>query len=196
MAAEEPFKYRMYLGGIGGSGSTTWGGLVPTRENQNVAMSLSTPTKVTEGGGVWGFFGGYEFTPFFAVEANYMKYPDATVFFDSMSLFSFINDNLTEFTTKTETVALMGKIMLVIPKANIRAFSSVGAAEVHRQDDLYNHWRLSPAFGVGLNYNFTPHFMGEIGGNYTAGYGEAQLNPTDVYFPFLYSVTLRFAYRF
>ncbi len=125
MAADDPFKYHTYIGGIGGVGSTTWGGLVPTERDQNVAMSLSTPTSVTEGGVVWGVFGGYEFTPYFAIEANYMKYPDATVSFDPMSLFSFMNDNLTEFTTRTETVGVMGKIMLIIPKANIRAFSSV-----------------------------------------------------------------------
>jgi hypothetical protein len=196
MAGEDKFKYPFYLGAAGGYGSTTWEGLVPTLNNQSVALSLSTPTGASEGGGVWGFFGGYEITRYFAVEANYLHFPNARVSFDPISLFSFLNDGLTEFITQTETVNLMGKVMLIIPKTDIRVFSGAGAAGVHREDFLYDHWRLSPTFAVGFNYNFKPHLMGEIAANYTAGYGKAQLNPTDVYFPFLYSVTIRLAYRF
>ena len=196
IAAANTFQHPFYIGVTGGYGSTTWEGLVPPKKNQNIAMSLSTPTDVTEGGGVWGLFSGYEFNPYFAIEGSYNHYPDAQVSFDAISLFSFMNNGLTKFTTHTETVNVMGKIMLLIPKTEIRAFSSFGAAGIHREDVLYNHWRLSPTFGIGINYDFTPHIMGELGANYTAGYGEAQLNPTTVYFPFLYSITLRLAYKF
>ena len=195
VTAAESFAHPFYVGAAGGAGSTTWEGLVPTKTNQNLAMNLSTPTTVNEGGGVYGFFGGYEFGPYFAIEASYMHYPSAHVYFDEVSLFSFMNDGLTAFTTKTETVNVMAKIMLIIPHTLIRAYSSAGAAEVHRNDILADHWHLNPTFGLGLNYNFTPHLMGELAANYTAGYGEAQLNPTDVYFPFLYSGFLRLAYR-
>ncbi len=196
MASDNAFQYPFYIGAIGGYGATTWVGLVPPKEKQNLAMSLTTPIEVDEGGAVWGFFGGYEVSPFFAIEASYMKFLDARVVFDEGSLFSFDNDELLEFTTRTETVNLMGKIMLIIPKTNIRLFSSIGATGIHREDLLRDEWRLRPTFGVGFNYNFTPHVMGEIGGNYTAGYGEAEINPTESYFPFLYSVTMRLAYRF
>ncbi len=196
MASDNAFQYPFYIGAIGGYGATTWVGLVPPKEKQNLAMSLTTPIEVNEGGAVWGFFGGYELSPFFAIEASYMKFPDARVVFDEGSLFSFDNDELLEFTSRTETVNLMGKIMLIIPKTNIRLFSSIGATGIHREDLLRDEWRLRPTFGVGFNYNFTPHVMGEIGGNYTAGYGEAEINPTESYFPFLYSVTMRLAYRF
>ena len=195
-AGVSSFEHPLYLGIAGGYGSTTWEGLVPPKKNQNIAMSLSTPTEVSEGGGAWGFFGGYELNPYFALEAGYMRYPDAQVSFDPISIFSFMNDDLTEFSTHTETVSFMGKIMMFIPKSGVRAYSSFGAAGIHREDVLYDHWHLSPTFGIGLNYNFTPHVMGTLGANYTAGYGEAQLNPTDVYFPFLYSITLQLAYRF
>ncbi|KTD23819.1 Uncharacterised protein [Legionella lansingensis] len=184
-----------YIGVMGGYGSTTWTGLVPTEENQNLALSISTPIEVREGGGVWGVLAGYEFTPYFALEFNYLRYPDAEVSFDPVSLFSFMNNQET-LRTKTETLDLKGKIMLVIPTTHLRLYSSAGAAGIHRNDILIDDWRLSPAFGVGLNYRFNEHFMGELGGNYTAGYGEAQLNPSDTYFPFLYSLVLRLAYRF
>lgn len=190
------FQNSLYVGAIGGYGSTTWEGLVPTKENQNLALSMSTPIRVKEGGRVWGVFTGYEFARSFALELSYMRYPDAKISFDSMSLFSFMNDNLVTFTTKTETLDLKAKIMLLIPHTPIRVYSSVGAASLHRNDMLVNEWRLSPAFGAGFNFHFSEHLMGELGGNYTAGYGEAQLTPTDSYFPFLYSVVFRLAYCF
>lgn len=184
-----------YLGVASGYGSTTWDGIVPPEKNKNLAMSLSTPLMVHEGGAVWGAFLGVELNRYFALETNYFRFPNARVIFDKGSLFSFMNHGMTEFITHTETVNLMGKVMLIIPHTSIRVFSSVGAAGVHRNDLLYDNWRLSPTFGFGFNHDFTPHWMGEIGATYTAGYGESQLNPADVYVPFLYSVLLRVAYR-
>lgn len=186
----------LYFGAIAGYGSTTWDGLVPSSRNQNIAMSMSTPIQVNEGGGVWGALFGYEFSPYFALEANYLKYADAQVLFDPQSLFAFNNNDLTAFTTQTESVSLMGKIMLVIPNTKIRVYSSAGVANLHREDMVVDDWRVSPTFGVGFLYSITDHIMGELAGNYTAGFGESQLNPVDTYYPFLYSVTARLAYRF
>jgi len=190
------FPHPFYLGLTGGYGSTTWGGLVPSKNKQNNALNISTPTYVKEGGAIWGAFVGYEFIPFFAIEGAYTRYPDAKVSFDPMSLFTFEHDGLTSLTTKTETVSLMGKIMLVIPNTKIRAYSSVGGAEVHRSDQLNDHWQLSPTFGLGFTYNITDHIMTELGANYTSGAGESELNPAQDYVPFLYSVFFHLGYRF
>lgn len=190
------FSRHFYIGGLGGYGSTTWEGLVPSLEKQNSAIGISTPIRVEEGGGVYGFLAGYEFSPYFAIEGSYFKYPDAKVHFEDISLFSFNNDGKTHFSTRTNAYSLMGKIMLVIPKTYLRAFSSFGVADVHRKDLLNDHWRLSPTFGAGINYHITDRIMAELAGNYIAGYGESELNPTEVYFPFLYSVTFRLAYYF
>lgn len=188
------FHYPIYVGITGGYGETTWGNLVP--KEANVALSVSTPLRVNEGGGMWGVYAGYEVIPYFAFEASYMRYPNADLYFDEMSLFSFFHDNVMEFTTRTETVSLIGKIMLIIPHTNIRAYSSFGAAEVHRFDAYVNRWRLSPTFGAGFNYNFNKRLMMELGTEYVAGYGQSELDPSTHYIPFLYSVFLRLAYRF
>ena len=193
---KERYQTPFYIGGMVGYGSTTWEGLVPTRENKNSATSMSTPLHVTEGGRVLGWYAGCELTPYFALETSYMRYPDAKVIFDPMSLFSFNNNDRTEFTTNTKTVNLLGKVMLFFPETQLRIYSSAGVASVHRHDLLASHWNLSPSFGAGVNYRFTDHFMGELGGNYTAGYGESRVDPTESYIPFLYSVTLRLAYCF
>jgi hypothetical protein len=190
------FRYPFYVGINAGYGSTTWEGLVPAVDNQNTAMVVSTPTSVEEGGIVGGFFIGYELIPFFALEANYMRYPNAKVTFDADSLYAFDHNGNTDLTTHTETASVMGKIMLVIPRSTVRAYSSAGGAIVHRWDPVNDHRRVTPTFGLGLNYNIVPHIMAELGANYTAGFGEAELNPADDYMPFLYSVFLHIAYRF
>ncbi|MFA5960168.1 MAG: outer membrane beta-barrel protein [Tatlockia sp.] len=189
-------NHPLYAGAAFGHGSTTWQGLVPNEQNKNMALGMSTPVRVEEGGLTYGLFLGFEFTPTFALEANYARYPKATVFFDSSSLFSFNNDDKTEFDTHTEAFNLMGKIFMPLTGTYLRFYSSFGVAEVHREDLLINHWRLSPTFGVGVNYTLSEHFMTELAGNYTAGYGESQLEPSANYFPFLYSVLFRLAYRF
>ena len=138
---------------------------------------------------------GFEFSQRWAVEVNYLAYPRATVFFDEGSLFAFENDGRTELGTSTETVSLMAKIMLPITNTMLRVYSSVGIGWVHREDAINDVWLVSPSFGVGLNYPFSPHFMGELAANYMSGYGESELSPANNYVPFLYAAYFRLAYR-
>lgn len=188
-------KHPFYVGGIGGYGATTWDGLVPTEKNQKAALMVSIPIEAEEGGATWGAFAGYEFSPNLAVEASYLRYPRATVYFDDFSLFSLYHDQ-SSFTSQTKSIGLMGKIMLPIADSNFRVFSGAGAAGIYREDLLVENWHFGPTFGVGVNYNFTEHLMGELVGNYIAGFGESQLSPEETFFPFLYSVTIHLAYRF
>lgn len=190
------FKYPFYIGLSGGFGVTTWDGLIPEPENLNFAMILATPSHADEGGLSWGVFAGYEISPYFALEATYSHYPDAKVYFNDPSFFSIDYFKLTEFMTHTESVSLMGKIMLMIPSTSVRVYSSLGATNLHRKDLMINDWLVHPIFGAGANYNFTEHIMGEVGGTFTVGNGESELNPAEDYFPFLYSFFVRVAYRF
>lgn len=192
----DKFRYRFYAGITGGYGSTTWSALVPPGNKENDALALSTPTNVTEGGALWGFVAGYEFIPEFAFEVNYSHYAPAKVYFSEDSLYFYENNSSNEFTTHTESISLSGKFMVIIPRTLVRAYSSVGIADVHRYDVLVNRWRVSPSFGFGLNYNINPRVMVELGTNYTGGYGQSELTPSNDYVPFLYSVFLRLAYRF
>ena len=153
------------------------------------------PTYVHEGGDVWGGFFGYELTPYFALEASYMRYPNAKVLFDKDSLFAFEHDDRISFETKTAQASILAKVMLAIPETKYRVYSGAGIAKVYRWDEINDQSRVSPTFGVGVNYILTPRIMLEIGGNYTAGYGESELNPIQDYVPFLYSVFLRAAVR-
>ncbi len=194
--SDDLFKHRFYIGAVGGWGSTTWQGLVPTDENQNLAMSISTPLEVNEGGGVFGVSAGYEVTRYFAFEANYVDYPDAILTFDQESFFSFEQNGLTELRTHTQTASLIAKVMLILPNTSMRLFSGAGVASVWRKDDINTDYRISPTFAFGVNMNFNERLMGELGTTYTAGYGEPEINPTKDFVPFLYSVFVKAALRF
>ncbi|MHB1947466.1 MAG: porin family protein [Gammaproteobacteria bacterium] len=193
------YRHPFYVGVTGGYGQTTWGQLVPadTSEQALATLSVSTPIRVGEGGAVWGVYAGYELIPQFAFELSYMRYPNATLVFDSVSLFAIHHDGETSVVTRTESVALVAKLMVPIPRTDgLRAYSSFGAAGVHRFDIVVDRWRASPTFGVGFNYLVTQYMMLELGTEYVAGYGQSEIEPDEHYIPFLYSGFLRMALRF
>jgi hypothetical protein len=192
---QDLYRHPVYAGAVGGWGSTTWQGLVPKSPSLDSAMAVSAPIAVKEGGLVWGATLGYEFSPYFALEADYMSFPNASVIFDEYSLYAY-DQNDTMLFTQTQTVSLNAKVMLIIPKTKLRLFSSAGVASVFRNDLLNNEYRISPTFGFGFNTVLTERLMVEIGTNYTAGYGESEINPVLDYVPFLYSAFAKVMLRF
>lgn len=185
----------LYIGVLTGYGTTTWSGLTPTKPNRNGAISISTPIRVEEGGAIWGVLSGYEFSSHFAVEASYIQYPRANITFDEMSLFNLDHNGLNSFYSDTDTVNLLAKFLVDIPNTNVRVYSSAGATGLHRDDLIVKDgWMASPSFGVGVNIRFDEHLMAELAGLYTAGYGDSRLSPSDSFYPFLGSVSLRIAY--
>jgi hypothetical protein len=188
------FTNPLYAGPILGYGSTTWQYLVPKTSKQNT-ISISTPKSVTEGGVAWGFLAGYEYSPYFAIEGNYIRYPNASILFNNPSLYTVEHNGVQKLSTHSEMASVMGKIMMIVPQTSVRAFSSFGAAVIHRWDSVNDHRRATLAFGIGFNHDFTDRIMAEVAGGFTPGYGEAELEPVDNYVPFLYSITFRLAYR-
>lgn len=189
------FRYPAYVGVTVGYGATTWGFLISP--DPNAAMTLATPIEADENGLLWGMFVGYEIMPTFALELSYDHYPSARVIFDPDSLFSFEHNDQTSFVTDTETISLMGKLMLMIPhNPKIRAYSSLGASYVYRDDIMMDKWTLRPKFGLGINYMVKEHWMLEWGFDYTAGDAISELNPSNSFIPFLYTFFMRTAFRF
>jgi hypothetical protein len=192
----EGFDHPWSIGVSGGYGSTTWQGLVPKFNNQNESLTLFTPVKTTEGGGVWGVFAGYDLTSYFGLEANYIHYPSASILFDENSLFAFNHDGQKLMNTHTEAAFLLAKVMMLFPRTHLRAYSGAGVADVHRSDTLNNQWVASPVFAIGMNNLFTPHIIASIEAHYIAGRGEVELEPSVDYIPFLYAVYLKIGYQF
>lgn len=179
-----------FIGGLLGFGSTTWSGLVPPPASQNSAMAMATPVYAEEGGLLWGVAGGVEAFQNFQLQFDYMHYPNANVYFDSFSIFSE-NTGSTQLTSSTYTWSVQGKFLVPWQDTNLRFFAAGGAAWLSRRDELLEQDLVTPTFGLGLNYGFTPHLMGEVAFSYTAGNGQSELSPADHYMPFLYGVFAR-----
>lgn len=192
LSQQHPF----YIGILTGYGATTWSGLVPLKVSPGDAMTMSTPVRVREGGPILGAYAGYELLRYFALEINYIHWPEATVTFDPMSIYAFDHNGETQLITHTETAGLMAKFMIDIPKTNWRAFSSAGVAGTHRNDKVTDKWRINPAFALGVNTIYQNRYLIEFGGDYTAGYAESEIDPSQDFVPFLFSAFVRVAYRF
>lgn len=80
--------------------------------------------------------------------------------------------------------------------SNFRAFANTGVAIIHRHDSLVNARHVSPTFGISINREIMKRLMPELGFQYYAGYGKAVFIPAVNYVLFLYSLTLKLAYRF
>jgi OmpA family protein len=189
-------KHPLYAGLTVGYGTTTWNGLLAPSD-ETFVMAVSTPTNVNEGGTIGGAFIGYEIFPSFALELSYTHYPNAKLYFDEYSLITYQYDGIMSVVTHTNNYSVVGKFIVPVPHThNIRIFSSVGPSVTHRQDTIYDHWQLTPAFNLGFDIDITEHIMTEVGANYTAGTAISELDPAEDYIPFLYSGFARFAWRF
>lgn len=191
---EDLYSHPFSLGFMAGYGTTSWAGLVPAKDNQAPALSLSTPIDANEGGAAWGIFMGYELTPYFGLEGSYMQYPDAVVSFSDDSLFAFDHDGLNHFSTKTSVLSLIGRILVTVPNTKLRLYSGTGVASVHRKDILKDDSLITPNFVFGATYHIQPQVLAEVGAYFTVGYGEANLQPANEFIPFLYSLMLKVAY--
>jgi hypothetical protein len=192
----KPVENPWYIGGGVGYGSTTWHALVPSSTNQNSAIAMSTPVNVNEGGFLWNIAGGVELFPQFHLEFDYFHYPDAHIYFDPDSLFSYENNDETALHSQTYTFLFQGKFLVPWEDTPLRLYATAGAAWLNRFDNLLADQTVSPTFGLGLNYLFSSHWMGEFGFIYTAGQGESELNPAEDYMPFLYGIYTRILFRF
>lgn len=189
------FSHPLYFGIGAGFGATTWYALVPQSNQQNKAMSISTPKHVNEGGGTVNIFAGFDITQTFGLEFGYYHYANAKVGFAEDSLFEF-NHHIYDLVTRTDSYYFMTKFMVQIADTAARAYSGLGFAMLHRRDQVNSHYRKTPSFDIGINYNIAEHWMADLNGNFTAGYGASEICPADDFMPFVYSIIARLAYRF
>ncbi len=184
---DNPYKYPIYLGLLFGYGNTNWSELV----SQDDLSDASTPTSAKGSGVALGLVGGYEINKYFAVETNVIRFPSSKVKFIRGSIYPISSMN-----SKTYAISVAGKFMVPVGHTGVRAYAEAGPAYIHRADTLADIGRFTPMFGVGANYDFTQHIMGEFNFQYYAGYGKSVDNPAYYYIPFLYTLNFRLAYRF
>lgn len=186
-----------YIGVFGGYGNTDWSQLVARYNDQfeYFLLSVSVPVSATDQGATWGFVTGWEVQPHFALEMSYARFPNTNVSFDQYSIYGS-RYNVYSLESNTYAYDFVGKFMVQIEHTGIRGFANAGGAVVHRHDILVDTSHICPTFGVGLNYVLVQHLLMELGFQYYAGFDKADVTPAVNYIPFLYSVTLKLAYRF
>ena len=185
----------IYVGLTLGWGATTWNALVG--KGKDTQLKFYLPVSVKDGDIAWGVFVGYEFTRLFALEYQYMHFPNSIIRFDPRRSVYSHKYHHSDFETKSSVYSLHAKFMVPIYHTPIRAFASAGIAVLHRKDSLaYTKSGVGGDFGAGFNYNLNPHALVEIGFQFFTGKGITELEPVHDYIPFLYSFHLRFAYRF
>ncbi len=188
--------YPFYLGTEFGWGSTDWNQLTVPPDSPNLlTLSLSAPIKAGDKGFVYGFMTGYEINPHFAIELNYMRFPNTVVTFDPLSLYAF-NNGITSMKSSAYVYNAVGKFMVEINDTGIRAFANAGGALIHRHDALAENGHIGPTFGIGMGYVLIQRVMLELAFQYYAGYGKVVLEPAINYIPFLYTVHFKIGYRF
>lgn len=182
----------LYIGFSTGYGNTNWSGLVDP-DAVNDGSDGSTPINATSGGIVWGVFGGVEFSPYFSLQGNFKRYPDAKLLFDQYNLYF---PQATEITSRTTNYSVIGKFMVPILGSRLRAFSDLGPAYTYRHDVLYDKGNWAVTFGGGFNFLVTHHLITELNFDYTSGNGKSNTLPVDDFVPFLYSINFAIGYRF
>lgn len=179
-------KHPLYIGGLGGYGDTDWARLV----SQDDASAEATPTSATGDGFVYGALIGYQPFKNFAFELQYMRFPDADLEFLPGNLMGFTNT-----TSETQYYAAIVKVLIPIKDA-WHVFGDIGAAYVHRSDDIADIGNTRPTFGLGGEYTISEHFFSSLSFEYTPGTGEACADASAQYIPYLYSIQLGLGYRF
>ena len=186
-----------YVGVELGWGCTDWSQLVAQgfSRMETDTLSTSTPIQAGDTGFVYGLMAGYEISTYFAMETNYMRFPNTSVRFDRFSVYAS-EHGVTLMDSRTYIYNIVGKFMVPIAHTHWRGFANAGAALTHRGDPLVSAAHIVPTFGVGVNYVFHLRYFLEFAFQYYAGFGKATFRPALDYIPFLYTVHAKIGFRF
>lgn len=169
---------------------------------KNNTTTIGTAT--TQSSGVGGkLFGGYNFNPYFGVEANYAAYAGTT---NKANVAS--NNASAKYTMSA--ISLVGKAYLPIQQFNLYALG--GVAEVYSKVDYKNSntkaitlsnnlkqgssttRQLRPVYGVGASYDVTPHVNTGLEFSHIQGSGNTNTSAKAI--PSANLLTLTAAYNF
>lgn len=180
-------QHPFYIGAIAGYGNTNWQEMI----SLDGVSATSTPIDAGGSGLTLGAMAGYQITRYFAVEGNYMHFPESHITFAPNNVYG-----ITSFDSETNEYAVLAKFMVPVGHTKLKIFSEIGPSYVQRNDDMANKGHFGGGFGVGADYDFNARWFTELNLNYFTGFGESELKPAYDYVPFLYTLNLRVGYRF
>jgi hypothetical protein len=189
-AAADTVAHPFSIGMITGYGNTDWDRLV----SNDTDSSVTTPTKASGSGAIIGAQLAYDITPYFGLEGQYIRYPDASVDFTPYAAALFY-DKQEHITSKTNYFAVLAKVSAPFLNDHYTVFGTLGAARVTRYDVLTTISNYRPTFGFGVSNVQLEHWVFSLAFNYTPGTGTASMNTSDQYIPYLYSGQISVSYR-
>jgi hypothetical protein len=181
----------LYVGLITGYGNTNWDRLV----EEDSAAAIATPNSAEGEGVLIGGLVGYDITQYIGVEAQYIRFPDASVNFLGSSDGVPNPYGLTHMTSMTDYASMIAKASVPFDNNRFSGFTEIGYAVEMVSDPLGNRHDFRPTFGFGMSYFWLPHWTLTSAFNYTAGTGVANEETASGYIPYLYSFQLIAAYR-
>ena len=109
-------SHPFYIGIEGGWGCTDWSQLRvrATNADEYATLSLSAPITAGDKGITYGVMVGYEISPHFALEANYMRFPNTPVYFEPEGSLYFFDNGLNSLRSSTYVYNAVGKFMVEI----------------------------------------------------------------------------------
>tara|TARA_R110000868_G_scaffold410505_1_gene698745 strand:- start:32846 stop:33610 length:765 start_codon:yes stop_codon:yes gene_type:complete len=201
-----------YVGFGMGYGDTDWSQLV--NKTNNPIVQIAAPSSASSGGMTAEAFFGYRLSSYFALEARFVHYPQATVHFNHIYESQLepylpplpfpLPHNLIpspyhtyDFSTDTADYALVAKFFVPLSrKHHVDMFADFGVNYTTRQDVVTTQGVYSPTFGAGADWRFAPRFVTSFEFEYAPGTGVTSETPAAQYMPFIFNLSFRLAYLF
>lgn len=182
-----------YLGLMAGYANVDWSDVVSTDWSSRGTNPLSA-----DGTGVlFGFDGGYQFNPFFAVEGEAIRLPTTQMTYYTVFNWPANDYNVGPVVDSDMAFAsLVLKVIAPLPNSKFSLFVDAGPAYQYRSDQIAHVGTWAPTFGGGLLYRLANTWQVEGSFQYAPGTGKSVQDPMYSYVPEVYMGTLKIDYLF
>jgi Outer membrane protein beta-barrel domain len=189
--ADEPTfsQHFFYVGGMTGYANVDWSSVVAS--DTLTTLNGSNPNSADGTGVLFGADAGYQFSPHFAIEAEYIKLPNTQLIF----LGNMYNGQVS-VTSHMYFGAVTLKVIAPLPSSKFSLFADAGPAYQYRVDSIASIGTWAPTFGSGLLYRINGHWQAEGAFQYAPGTGKSISDPMTAYIPEIYAGTFKIDYIF
>lgn len=203
-ADEQNFSnHFFYVGGMSGNADADWSSVVGT----DISTLGPNPLSADGNGMLFGLDAGYQFSPHFAIEGEFIDLPSSKLVFESQ------NDYHAGKTLNTTMLfaAIVFKVIAPLPNSKFSVFVDAGPAYQYlhyphsgvdvpaygyAESTLGDIGTWAPTFGGGLLYRINNHWQAEGSFQYAPGTGRSVQNPMNYYVPEIYAGTFKLDYIF
>ncbi len=198
------YKQSFFYGGlIGGYADVDWSSVVSQPGWNNATVTVANPYSASGTGLAYGVDLGYQFSPHFDVEGQYIRMPTSQLdFFPDLTIFGHeLPFNLYGITSPSidsnmDFWSVIFKVMVPLGHTGFSLFVDAGPAYQWQTNQIANIGTFAPTFGGGLDYRISQHFFAEGSFQYAPGTGESIPNPMTAFIPEIYVETFKLNYIF